>query len=204
MAIFQRYKEVTMTTTKNDKSNQADPTIKRILERNAKRTVNKSKKPLKSSAELFAKNTLRQMHKRDTLFVKNPDKVYSYKPLPLSNVKKNVYGYIRVSTETQAELGYGLRTQFDAIVKYCEEHELNLVNIYFDEGVSGAIGDSDDINKRVGLVELLSVLNGVSDIVVMNTSRLWRDDGAKVFVSRAVKKAKGDILSVEQPRYSLY
>jgi DNA invertase Pin-like site-specific DNA recombinase len=121
-----------------------------------------------------------------------------------SSTIKNVYGYIRVSTETQADKGYGLETQQQAIINYCEINKLNLLRIFSDEGISGAIGDKDDLSSRPALCELLNVLNGTNTIVVMNTSRLWRDEGAKVLVCKSVRNCKGEIISIEQPRYSLY
>lgn len=119
-------------------------------------------------------------------------------------MKKQVYGYIRVSTETQADKGYGLETQQAAIEKYCLENDLDLKNIFIDAGISGALGDKDDLTYREGLTDLLATLNGTNTIVVMNTSRLWRDDSARVMICRQVRKLNGEIISVEQPKYSLY
>lgn len=118
--------------------------------------------------------------------------------------QKNVYGYIRVSTETQADKGYGLETQQEAIIKYCNANNLNLINTYIDSGKSGAIGDKDDLSSRPAIVDLLNILNGTNTIIVMNTSRLWRDEAAKVLICKNVRKCGGDIISIEQPRYSLY
>lgn len=117
---------------------------------------------------------------------------------------KNVYGYIRVSTETQADKGYGLNIQEDAIKEYCLTHNLNLIKIFIDAGKSGTIGDKDNLDNRPAITELLYTLNGTKTIIVMNTSRLWRDDGARALVSMAVRKSNGEIISIEQPRYSLY
>lgn len=117
---------------------------------------------------------------------------------------RDVYGYVRVSTDTQADKGYGLETQRNAIIEYCSKNNLNLIKIFADEGISGAMKDNDDISNRSGLVDLLNTLNGTNTIVVMNTSRLWRDDVAKVYIAREVRKLKGDIISIEQPMYSLY
>ena len=122
----------------------------------------------------------------------------------MNTEKKRVYGYIRVSTETQAEHGFGLDTQRNAIIKYCNENNFELVKIFSDEGISGAMGDNDDISKRQGLCDLLDTLNGTNTIVVLNKSRLWRDDAARVYISRKVRSLKGEIISIEEPRYSLY
>ena len=119
---------------------------------------------------------------------------------------RTVYGYIRVSTDTQSEKGYGLDTQRAAIEKHCRDNDLELLRIFEEKGVSGAAFDEDDepLHKRHVLLDMLAHLNGVNTVVVLNTSRLWRNDTAKVCVIREIKKAKGDIISIEQPRYSLY
>jgi len=83
---------------------------------------------------------------------------------------EEVFGYVRVSTEMQAEKGYGKDVQENAINEYCKTNKLQLVETFKDLGVSGAL------IERNGLTELLAALSerGVKKVVVMNTSRLWR------------------------------
>lgn len=121
---------------------------------------------------------------------------------------KTVYGYIRVSTDTQSEKGYGLDTQRAAIEKHCKDNDLELLEIYEDRGISGTEAVENDgdelISKRKGLLQLLSVLNGTNTIIVLNTSRLWRSDIAKVLIRREIERKGGEVISIEQPRYSIY
>ena len=107
-------------------------------------------------------------------------------------------GYIRVSTTTQLEKGHGMKTQENAIVEYCNKNKLDLVNVLRDEGISGTV-----VNRQ-GLTDLLGALVEVKKVVVLNTSRLWRSDTVKVLVHRELKRYGADVISIEQPNYSIY
>ena len=107
------------------------------------------------------------------------------------------YGYIRVSTETQVKKGYGLPEQLTRLHKWEAQNE-PLSAIFRDEGISGTLP------SRAGLNELLNTLSAGDKVVVLNTSRLWRNDTVKVLVHHELIKRDADIISIEQPTYTVY
>lgn len=117
------------------------------------------------------------------------------------------YAYYRVSTETQAEKGGGLETQRQNIQKYCEAHAITLDAEFTDAGISGAVKDTendDAISKRPALVELLATVKEDDTVIVMNTSRLWRSDTAKVIIRRELMRHHARVIAVENERFDLY
>lgn len=114
------------------------------------------------------------------------------------------YGYTRVSTASQSEHGFGLETQKNSIIQYAECHGLTIEHIFTDDGISGATGDDTMDLNRQGMNELFSVLSNDDKIIVLNTSRLWRDDTSKVLIRHELKKVNADVISIEQPNYSIY
>lgn len=122
-------------------------------------------------------------------------------------VKKMIYAYYRVSTETQAEHGGGLETQRQNVERYCVDHGLTIDDEFTDAGISGAIGDVDDddaINKRAALVEMLATVKDGDTVIVMNTSRLWRSDTAKVLIRRELMRRHVRVIAVENEQFDLY
>ncbi|MEH7548909.1 recombinase family protein [Neobacillus vireti] len=109
-----------------------------------------------------------------------------------------VFGYCRVSTNTQVVKGQGIQTQINAIKDYCKQNNLEIVEVFKDEGISGTVVE------REGITDLLASFNGTTKVVVLNTSRLWRSDNAKVMIKRQLMKANAEVLSIEQPTYSIY
>lgn len=109
------------------------------------------------------------------------------------------YGYIRVSTETQAEKGGGLDVQRDAIEKYAKQNGITLEKVFCDAGVSGTQ------ESRPALDELLLETLQEGDVVIVhNTSRLWRSIFAQATVMKAVTQAKANIKSIDEPNFDIY
>ena len=117
------------------------------------------------------------------------------------------YAYYRVSTETQAEKGGGLETQRQNIEKYCITHGITLAGEFTDAGISGALKDTDGddaISCRPALVEMLATVKDGDTVIVLNTSRLWRSDTAKVVIRRELMKHNAHVIAVENERFDLY
>lgn len=106
------------------------------------------------------------------------------------------YTYFRCSTDTQME-NNGFQMQKDVVKKYCEDNNIEVTDSFCDEGISGTVAD------RPGITDLLSVIQSGDKIIVQNTSRIWRDDFAKVMIRRQIQKVGADVISVEQPKYSV-
>lgn len=117
------------------------------------------------------------------------------------------YGYTRVSTRTQEERGYGLAAQQAEIEKYASANGITIEQIFTDAGISGAVADDEgeeSLSKRPALIELLAAVKEGDTVIVLNTSRLWRSDNAKVLIRRELMHRGANIRSIEQPRFDLY
>ena len=88
-------------------------------------------------------------------------------------VAKKAYGYTRVSTEEQVKDGNSLNNQRQAIEKYAEAHNIEIVGWYTDEGVSAKTA------HRPGLESMLEACREnkgeIEHIVVYNISRISRN-----------------------------
>lgn len=81
-----------------------------------------------------------------------------------------VVGYIRVSTDKQADEGYSLNAQRQDIEKYCQLYNLELFEIIADEGISACSLDRPGIKKALNLIK-----TGIAEgLVVAKLDRLTR------------------------------
>ena len=82
-------------------------------------------------------------------------------------------GYIRVSTDAQADHGVSLETQRESLTTYALMSKLDLVEVVADEGVSASI----PLGDRPGGARLLGLVQDrpAHHIVAMKLDRLFRD-----------------------------
>lgn len=68
--------------------------------------------------------------------------------------------------------------------------------------------DTDDArrdSKRPAVIEMLATLGKMgTQLLFMNTSRLWRSDTAKVIIRRELMKRHAHVIAVENERFDLY
>ena len=107
-----------------------------------------------------------------------------------------VVGYVRVSTDRQADEGLGLEEQSRVIRAWARGRRHRLVEIHQDAGQSGANG----LESRVGLGEALSALrSGTADgLVVYRLDRLARDVVLQETLLREVWANGGHLFSTSE------
>ena len=83
---------------------------------------------------------------------------------------KSVVGYVRVSTECQAESGLGLEDQINKIKTYCSLYDLNLIEIVVDAGASAKSLEREGIQKIISGAKA----GAFGGVVVAELDRLTR------------------------------
>lgn len=79
-------------------------------------------------------------------------------------------GYVRVSTERQADEGYSLDAQRQDITRYCQLYGLELIDIIADEGISACNLEREGLNMALNMINV-----GLADgLVVAKLDRLTR------------------------------
>ncbi|HAG07599.1 MAG: Resolvase domain protein [Clostridia bacterium 62_21] len=91
--------------------------------------------------------------------------------------------YVRVSTEDQARHGYSLEAQEDACRKKARELGADKVQVYRDEGVTGAI------LERPGLQAALSAAKGADWFILYDPDRLSRKLAHQLLLAETIEKA---------------
>lgn len=111
---------------------------------------------------------------------------------------KRAIGYVRVSSEKQVKEGGGLEIQKKAIIDYCEKNHIELIDIFSDEGISGA----EDIEKREGLAKCFRSLRKakvtIEYVIVQKLDRFARDTILLGYLEFELKKCQCELLAVDQ------
>ena len=111
---------------------------------------------------------------------------------PQREAAMNAIGYIRCSTDEQADSHAGLDAQRHAIEQHCKKNGLTLCSVFPDEGVSGAAS----LDKRPGLLGAIAAITKDSVLIVAKRDRLARDPIVAASVERLITKKKARIVSV--------
>lgn len=110
-------------------------------------------------------------------------------------LKNKVVGYIRVSTEIQADYGYSLEAQRQDIVRYCELYNLELIEIVADEGISAKS------MERPGILKALNILmSGMAGgLIVAKLDRLTRSmRDLAAMLEKYFSQTKYNLISVSE------
>ena len=102
-------------------------------------------------------------------------------------------GYLRVSTGEQVESGAGLDAQRHSIEGYAAKAGLPLVEVFSDEGISGAAGVAD----RAGLAAAIGALRRGDVLIVAKRDRLGRDVMLVGMIERMVTKRGASVASAD-------
>ena len=106
----------------------------------------------------------------------------------------NAVAYERVSTDRQAEEGFGLDVQDQQIRKWCDTHGHRLVAVHRDEGISG----TKDTADRPGLAKAITSLEGSAEIlVVARLDRLARALTVQEAILAQAWKRNGRVVAVD-------
>lgn len=108
-----------------------------------------------------------------------------------------VAAYIRVSTIEQATHGLSLIAQKHLLETYASEHEMEIVEVYADEGVSA----SKALEKRAGIVRLIEDAEaGRFSCVIFKDVTRWSRNSAQYYkVQERLDRAGVSWVAVEQP-----
>lgn len=102
-----------------------------------------------------------------------------------------IIGYIRVSTDHQAESGLGLETQKKALEDYALKRGQSITEFYSDEGLSG----STSLEKRPGILNAISFLEEGDILAIAKRDRLGRDPFIVAMIESAVARKGAQIIS---------
>jgi site-specific DNA recombinase len=107
-------------------------------------------------------------------------------------------GYVRVSTDTQAEKGKSIDNQIERIKNYCKDKKLILEKIFIDEGYSGKN------TNRPGFQDMFEAIRSgkYQALVVWHSNRFARNLRDYLNCLDELEKSKVKFYSIEEPNIS--
>jgi DNA invertase Pin-like site-specific DNA recombinase len=116
------------------------------------------------------------------------------KPVMTSGPKKLAFGYVRVSTDRQANEGVSLDAQREQIRSRCAYNGYDLSDLFVDAGVSGKRS-----GNRPGLQKAIAAACDVGGaLIVFSLSRLARSTIDAITISRKLEKAHATLVSLKE------
>lgn len=106
---------------------------------------------------------------------------------------KQAIGYVRVSTEQQANEGVSLEAQKAKIAAWCAAHDYELVQVFVDAGISGK-----KMDNRPELLKARAAVKKGMALVAYSLSRLARSTKDLILISEEVAKKNGDLVSLSE------
>jgi DNA invertase Pin-like site-specific DNA recombinase len=109
---------------------------------------------------------------------------------------EKAFAYLRVFGKGQID-GDGFPRQSKAIKEYAAAHDINIVRVFREEGVSG----TKELENRPALLDLMTALhaNGVKLVMVEKLDRLARDLMVQETIIGDLRKNGFDLVSVSEP-----
>ncbi len=106
------------------------------------------------------------------------------------------FAYLRVSGKGQVD-GDGFTRQLTAIKKYAAEHDIKIVQVFREMGVSG----TKDLANRPAFIEMMTALhgNGVKLVLIERLDRLARDLMVQETILGDLRKHGFDLISAAEP-----
>jgi DNA invertase Pin-like site-specific DNA recombinase len=107
---------------------------------------------------------------------------------------RKAFAYLRVSGKGQVE-GDGFTRQLKAVKDYAKAHDIRLVKVFREEGVSGTL------EHRPALTELMEALhgNGVRLVLIERIDRLARDLVVQESILADLRRSEFELVSVTEP-----
>ena len=102
------------------------------------------------------------------------------------------YGYIRVSTDIQAEQGYSLDNQKRAIEEHCKYKHINLVHLFIDEGRSARTTNRREFQEMFRQIRE----KGVDCVVIYKSDRFARNVNDFTSIYNEFKQKNISLISV--------